>query len=96
MNVDQVLADSFPASDPPSWVPTAAHVEPARYTRVNAPRARPDGGRRDRPFMEAALTAVVAGAIALLVPVAVLLIGVPVALVIRGFAEALAFVFTLR
>jgi hypothetical protein len=87
-SVDRVLADSFPASDPPSWVATTVHVEPARGTPANAPRSR--------PFIEAALTAVMAGALALLVPVAVLLIGLPVALVISGVAQALAFVFNLR
>ena len=66
--VDQILADSFPASDPPSWTPGIAR--PARARHV---------GGCWRNY--------------LLVLLAVLLVGLPVALAVRG--EAVGWLFTL-
>jgi hypothetical protein len=36
VDVDQVLADSFPASDPPSWTPGVARLSPIRHADKSA------------------------------------------------------------
>lgn len=102
--LDQVLADSFPASDPPSWTlgversdpfdsalsaPDASHGgdnEPAKshVLDVSLPRDR------ERPFVQGLVSLVGAAGIALLVPFVILLVGLPIVLVVRGVAEALA------
>jgi hypothetical protein len=108
--LDQVLADSFPASDPPSWNPGIALLNPA----VDAePEAEPsesmagtaartgasgiiDVSRRsgaDRTFLQGLVSLAGAAGIALLVPVAILLVGLPIALSIRGVLELFGWLF---
>jgi hypothetical protein len=101
--VDQVLADSFPASDPPSWTPGVARppssgdTESAESTDETAlengdrDRVRRDGISHPvtkRTFLQGLVSLAGAAGIALLVPFAILLIGLPIALVVRGLAEA--------
>lgn len=97
--LDQALAGSFPASDPPPWT-----------FGVSSPESLP---RRDIPTPEAAATDVVIAAgeaygyrrfasvaeaigITSLVPLAILLVGVPIALLLRGLAEAVVWLLGLR
>jgi hypothetical protein len=75
--LDQTLADSFPASDPPPWTLGVAH-------------------RDSKPDAIARQLATLAGAIgvALLVPVAILVVGLPVVLFVRGILEAVTWLMT--
>jgi hypothetical protein len=106
--LDQILADSFPASDPPSWTLGISRPEPVR--RVSKVEARADDGAKGdhrepgridildvslppdtgRPFLRAMASLAGAAGIALLVPFVILLVGLPVALVVRGVAETLS------
>ena len=106
--IDDVLADSFPASDPPSWNAGVSRPEPA------ASDATPSGVHPNRPMQVRcaqvssrrraqlwekgpSLTPPVslagAAGIALLVPFAILVIGTPVALTVRGLLEAIGWLF---
>lgn len=106
--LDQILADSFPASDPPSWTLGISRPEPVR--RASKVEARADDGAKGdhrepgridildvslppdtgRPFLRAMASLAGAAGIALLVPFVILLVGLPVALVVRGVAETLS------
>jgi hypothetical protein len=104
--LDEVLADSFPASDPPSWNPGvirppadgfAAAAVTAQDEHERLPMAdvvdesRPTRG--DRSFLQALVSLVGAAAIALLFGVAILLVGLPVAVAVRGVLEAIGWLF---
>lgn len=109
--VDQVLADSFPASDPPSW--TLGVAPPASWGSAESAdetaMANSDGEaakgkgevndvslpRAKRPFLQGLVSLTGAAGIALLVPFAILLIGLPIVLVVRGVAEAIAWLLGL-
>ena len=104
-SLDQILADSFPASDPPSWTLGISRPEPVgRASKVEARAGTKsdhrEAGRIDildvslppdtgRPFLRALASLAGAAGIALLVPFVILLVGLPVALVVRGIAEAI-------
>jgi hypothetical protein len=97
--IDDLLVGTFPASDPPAWTPGIARPAPADPARAadSAPtqrdtkdvRADVSGvsrppGSEGRTFGQAAASLIGATGLALLVPLAILAIGTPMALGIRG------------
>jgi hypothetical protein len=100
--VDSVLADSFPASDPPSWTLGITHPQPEQTT--NAEAVAPDAGQavaakadlidiarpaaNGRAFLKGVVSLAGASGIALLVPFVILLIGMPIALAVGGVVKA--------
>ena len=91
--VDLTLADSFPASDPPSWT-----LGSSPWVDLEAPAiARPipaaedvivGDGRRFGGIRLAALGEAIA--LAAMVPVAILIAGVPVVALVWGITSAIA------
>ena len=109
--VDIVLADSFPASDPPSWTLGITRPQPETLRRPGDETAAPDDSRgalaredvidvsrpvtNGRNFLKSLVSLAGAAGIALLVPFVILLIGMPIALAVRGFAEAASWLLAL-
>ena len=110
--LDQVLADSFPASDPPSWNPGIVRADPV-VSRVDRHVARDDASTADpfesaiganavvvfskpitaeRPLFQRMISFGGAIGTALLLPLAILLVGLPVALAVRGLLELIDWV----
>lgn len=109
--MDAVLADSFPASDPPSW--NAGIARPGAGSPA-APLVRDAALLDSQPFASDAgildlsrppraertplgVFTSFAGAmgLAFLAPVAILLVGIPVALSVRGSVEAISWILGL-
>ena len=87
--IDDVLADSFPASDPPSWNPGMTRVAlDVDFIDVSRP------ARGGRTFLHGLVSLAGAAGIALAVPFVILLIGLPVALAVRGLVEAVGWVLS--
>jgi hypothetical protein len=105
--LDRVLADSFPASDPPSWNPgmirPAPVVSPVEDSVVYPETSRTGASHRKngadrvvfvsepitgkRSFLRGLVSFAGAIATVALVPLGILLIGLPVAGAIRGLLE---------
>ena len=108
--VDSTLADSFPASDPPSWTLGITHPLPERQA-TNAQRVTPDAGRAmpvkadvidvsrpstdGRTFIRGLVSLAGAAGIALLVPFVILLIAMPMALAVGGVVGAVSWLMGL-
>ena len=103
--IDDVLKDSFPASDPPSWNPGIARLDPSVREPVEDVAtldARTGVGaigiidvsrpHAERTFLQALVSVGGAAAISLTVPFVILLIGLPVVLAIRGLLEVITWV----
>jgi hypothetical protein len=108
--VDNVLADSFPASDPPSW--TLGITRPQPELQVTSDDILVPAERRaalarenvidvsrpaanERTFLKGLISLAGAAGIALLVPFVILLIGTPIALGVRGVIEAASWLVAL-
>jgi hypothetical protein len=100
--IDDVLAGSFPASDPPSWSPGMARPAPdigRRAADTGAAQDQTDDVRAShgtdvsrsthskRTFAQAVSSLIGAAGLALLMPVAILAVGTPVALGVRGLSK---------
>ena len=107
--VDEALADSFPASDPPAWNPGVARPVPVDGARnwgavertTDRNRASTDapgvidvsrGHASERTFAQMLVSLAGAVGLALLVPVVILLAGLPFVLAVRGLLEVLHWV----
>jgi hypothetical protein len=108
--LDAVLADSFPASDPPSWNPGTALLNPAAGSKRDAKRSEAIAGSlartgesglievskpigADRTFLRGLVSLAGTAGLALLVPFGILLVGLPIALSIRGVVELFGWLF---
>ena len=99
--IDDVLAGSFPASDPPAWTPGIARPAPELAEGMN-PGTAQDGPNDSRalgvidvsrpadpahPFARGLVSLTAAAGLALLVPIAILAVAMPVTLGVRGVLE---------
>ncbi len=100
--IDDVLAGSFPASDPPAWTPGMARLGPETATASPAAGTALDStsdvrrsavvdvsrpARSERTLAGALVSLCGAMALALLAPVVCLAIGAPLALAVRGMLD---------
>jgi hypothetical protein len=88
--IDDVLAGTFPASDPPAWTPGMARPAPEIGKDVRTSGvidvSRPPGS--GRTLIQQALVSLLGAAVAaLVVLLAILAVGTPVALAVRGLLE---------
>ena len=109
--LDQTIEGSFPASDPPSWTLGITHPPPEREATNVEMTLAPDARRavlvRDnvidvswlsgdgRTFLKGLVSLAGAAGLALLVPFAILLIGMPIAFAVRGVVEVASWLLAL-
>ena len=101
-----MLAGTFPASDPPAWTPGIARPAPAgRAPYADGTPAQDDKAvvragvidvsrspDAERTFAQALVSLIGATGLALLIPLVILAIGIPVALGIRGALAVAAWI----
>jgi hypothetical protein len=106
--IDDVLADSFPASDPPSWNPGITRLALGGHLadRASGHTTLTDAGVRwaalsnvvdvsrptGRTFLQGLTSLTGAAGISLAFPFVVLLIGLPIALAVRSLLEVVGWV----
>ena len=106
--IDDALAASFPASDPPAWNSGFASLVPVEMPPPSGfrPAAAHDGTAAgsagviyvssppdsEMTLRSALVSVVIAAGIALLTPLAVLIVGLPIALAVRGLLEVLLWI----
>jgi hypothetical protein len=108
--LDSVLADSFPASDPPSWTLGITRPQPSRQETYDETLAPHDSraalvseevidlsrpATDGRTFVKGLVSLAAAAGIVLLVPLVILLIGAPIVLAGRGVVAAASWVLAL-
>jgi hypothetical protein len=82
--VDTVLADSFPASDPPSWTPGSAEARPGGLAALL--QQPPAMSSRSPGWLQVLSSTAGAGAVALAFPL--FIVGLPLALAWRAVLAA--------
>jgi hypothetical protein len=90
--VDETLAESFPASDPPSWNAGIVRPAPASTSDGIAAAGVLDVSRphdTERTLLQAFVSLAAAAGVSLVMPLAILLVGLPIALAARGLHELL-------
>ena len=93
--IDDALAESFPASDPPAWNSGMGRPMSVGAGGLGLPTNRGTADAlnvsashdSERTLLQAFISLAGAVGIALLVPFAILLVGLPIALTVRGLLE---------
>jgi|SRR5688572_22092906 hypothetical protein len=102
-DIDDVLAGTFPASDPPAWTPGITRPAPALARPAAAAATASAAGHSvrasavidvsrpahsERTFAQGLVSLIGAAGLAVLIPLAVVAVGTPVALVLRRVVAA--------